>query len=163
MLAFHIDRGEVEGTDVGGLTFAMVLDTPPVMSDGGWRVGVILDGAASADQAAALGRVLAGELGGPPAMLGPLIGEMAGVEQVAAEWRESDGTLSVRFGDLVDVEVSTARSGGLPDPVQLVNVFHPANSTLTVAPATRSSIDAFGISFDGTGTSGFTAPFSWAA
>ena len=33
-------------------------------------------------------------------MLAPLIGEMAGIEQVAAEWRQSDGTLRVRFGDL---------------------------------------------------------------
>jgi len=28
---------------------------------------------------------------------------------------------------------------------------------------TRSLVDAFGIRFDGTGTSGFNAPFAWAA
>src|SRR6266568_1093398 len=37
MLAFHIDRGEIEGVDVSGLTFALVADTPPVMSDGNWK------------------------------------------------------------------------------------------------------------------------------
>ena len=163
MLAFHVDRGEIEGVDVSGLSFALVVDSPPVMSDGGWKLGVVLDGAASADQAAALGRVLGGELGGPPAMLGPLIGEMAGVEQVAAEWRESDGTFAVRFGELIDIEVKNQTSGDLPDPVQLVNVFHPASSTLTVSPATKSKVDAFGISFDGTGTSGFNAPYAWSA
>jgi hypothetical protein len=163
MLAFHIDRGDIEGVDVSGLTFALVVDSPPVMSDGGWKLGVVVDGAASEGQMGALGRLLGGELGGPPAMLGPLIGEMAGIEQAAAEWRQSDGTFAVRFGDLIDVEVHEFSAADLPEPVRVVNVFHPANTTLTVAPATRSRVDAFGISFDGTGTSGFHAPYAWSA
>jgi hypothetical protein len=163
MLAFHIERGVIEGVDVSGLTFALVIDSPPVMLDGGWTVGVVLDGGADEDQAAALGRVLSGGLGGPPSMLGPLIGRMAGIEQAPAEWRQSGDTFSLRCGDLIDVEVTSTVSGGLPEPVRLVNVFHPANTTLTVAPATRSRVDAFGIRFDGTGTSGFHAPFAWSA
>ena len=163
MLAFHIDRGDIEGVDVSGLTFALVVDSPPVMSDGGWRLGVVIDDAATEQQAGALGRVLGGELGGTPAMLGPLIGEMAGIAQVPAEWHQSDDTFSVRFGELIDVQVKAQLSGALSDPVQLVNVFHPANTTLTVSPATRSKVDAFGIRFDGTGTSGFNAPFAWSA
>jgi hypothetical protein len=163
MLAFHIDRGDVDGVDVSGLAFALVVDSPPVMSDGGWKVGVVLDAAASEEQAAALGRVLGGELGGPPAMLGPLIGEMAGIERAPVQWRHSGDEVSVRFGDLIDVAVASVRSGGLPEPVRMVNVFHPANTTLTVSPATRSKVDAFGISFDGTGTSGFNAPYAWSA
>jgi hypothetical protein len=163
MLAFHIERGDVEGVDVGGLTFALVLDSPPVMSDGGWKLGVVLDAAATDAQAGALGRVLGGELGGPPAMLGPLIGEMAGIQQAPAEWHQSGSTFAVRFGDLIDVEATEYVSGGLPEPVRLVNVFHPANTTLTVSPATKSKVDVFGISFDGTGTSGFHAPYAWSA
>jgi hypothetical protein len=163
MLAFHIDRGDVEGVEVSGLSFALVLDTPPVMADGGWKLGVVMDGAASQDQAAALGRVLGGGLGGPPAMLGPLVGEMVGIQSAPAEWRQSDGTFSVRFGDLIDVEVKAFIAGELAEPVQLINVFHPANTTLTVSPAAKSKVDAFGIIFDGTGTSGFTAPYAWSA
>ena len=163
MLAFHIDRGEVEGVDVSGLTFALVADTPPVMSDGGWKLGVVLDAAADDAQTGALGRLLGGELGGPPAMLGPLIGEMAGIERAPAEWRQSNGTIAVRFGSLIDIEVETFVTPGLDGPVQLTNVFHPANTTLTLSPAKKSKVDAFGISFDGTGTSGFNAPFAWSA
>jgi hypothetical protein len=29
MLAFHIENGEIEGVDVVGLTFALVVDSPP--------------------------------------------------------------------------------------------------------------------------------------
>ena len=146
---------------IASLTFALVVDSPPVMSDGGWKLGVVMDSAASDEQAGALGRVLGGELGGPPAMLGPLIGEMAGIEKAPAEWRQSGAEISVRFGDMIDVAVKTQFSGHISEPVQLVNVFHPANSTLTVSPATRSKVDAFGVRFDGTGTSGFCAPYSW--
>ena len=163
VLAFHIDRGAIEGVDVSGLTFAMVVDTPPVMSEGNWKVGIVVDAAANDQQMGVLGKLLGGELGGPPAMLGPLIGEMAGIAQAPAEWRELNGTVAVKFGDMIDVEVETLVAPGLDAPVQLANIFHPAASTLTVSPATKSKVDVFGISFDGTGTSGFNAPYAWSA
>jgi hypothetical protein len=46
---------------------------------------------------------------------------------------------------------------------QLTVRFHPANSTLTIARATASRVDAFGLQFDNTGKNGLSAPFSWAA
>src|SRR5947209_15442992 len=50
-LVFKVENGEVNGTDVGGLTVAVVADTPKVMTDGNWRLGVFLDAAASDEQA----------------------------------------------------------------------------------------------------------------
>src|SRR3974390_1338109 len=79
LLAYHIADGEVDGVDVSGLTFALFLDTPAVMSEGDCRVGVFLDGSATDEQAAKWGEVISGQAGGPPAMLTPLIGEMLGV------------------------------------------------------------------------------------
>ena len=43
VLVFHIDSGEVHGVDVSGLTVAVLADTPQVMADGNWRVGVFMD------------------------------------------------------------------------------------------------------------------------
>ena len=43
----------------------MVTDAPALMSDGGWKVGVLMDAAASPEQAEALGAVSGGQLGGP--------------------------------------------------------------------------------------------------
>src|SRR5258706_8714278 len=74
LLAYHVDSGEINGVDVSDLTFALFLDTPPVMIEGNWRVGVYLDDAASDSQAEQLGAVLSGQLGGPPAHLWALIG-----------------------------------------------------------------------------------------
>jgi hypothetical protein len=163
LLAYHIADGEIDGVDVSGLTFALFLDTPPVMSEGKWRVGVFLDQAATDEQAGKLGEVIGGQAGGPPAMLGPLIGEMLGVERVPIEFSEEGGIHRLRIGDAVELEVEDFVAGGGDGPVQLTNVFHPSNTTLTVAPATTARMSTFGLEWGRAGESGFSAPFSWAA
>src|SRR5581483_1278668 len=69
VLVFNLKEGHVEGTDVGGLVVAMVADTPKVMADGNWRVGVFIDDRASDEQAERLTGVFSGQLGGPMAGL----------------------------------------------------------------------------------------------
>jgi hypothetical protein len=163
-LVFHITDGDVEGTDVGGLTVAALADTPKVMTDGNWRLGVFIDAAASDEQAAKLGGVFSGALGGPMEALGPLVGENLGVERAPIEVREDGLTHSVRIGDAVDFEVEDVVPFGSEsgDPARLTGIFHPAGSELNVARATRSAIDAFGIAYEG--RSAFsTSNFAWAA
>ena len=48
------------------------------------------------------------------------------------------------------------------EPARLTGIFHPAGSELTVARATRSKIDAFGIQYEGKAAFS-TSQFSWAA
>ena len=163
-LVFNVNEGAVDGTDVGGLTVAAVADTPKVMTDGNWRLGVFIDEAASPEQAEALGGVFSGALGGPMAALGPLIGENLGVERAPIEVREEGLTHSVRIGDAVDFEIEDVVPFGVEsgEPARLTGIFHPAGSELTISRATRSSISAFGIEYEG--RSGFsTANFAWAA
>ena len=88
VLVFNVKSGEVDGTDVSGLTVAAVADTPKVMSDGNWRLGVVIDEAASDEQAEKLGGVFSGALGGPMEALGPLVGENLGVERAPIEVNE---------------------------------------------------------------------------
>ncbi|MEC8827312.1 MAG: DUF1326 domain-containing protein, partial [Actinomycetota bacterium] len=57
-LAFTIDDGDIDGVDVSGHTFVLMVDSPPLMSDGGWNVGVIVDDGASAEQVEAIGAVV---------------------------------------------------------------------------------------------------------
>ena len=163
-LVFHIADGDVEGTDVSGLTVAAVADTPKVMSDGNWRLGVFIDAAASDAQAEKLGAVFSGGLGGPMAALGPLIGENLGAERAPIEVREEGLRHSVRIGDVIDFEIEDIVPFGVEsgEPARLTGIFHPAGSELTISKATRSRIDAFGIAYEG--KSGFsTSRFAWAA
>jgi len=162
-LVFRVASGDVEGTDVSGLTVAALADTPKVMTDGNWRMGVFIDDAASDEQAEKLGGVFSGQLGGPMAGLGPLIGENLGVERAPIAVHEDGLRHSVRIGDSVDFEIEDIVPFGVEsgEPARLVGIFHPAGSELTIAKATRSNIDAFGVAFDG--KSGFSSPFAWAA
>lgn len=163
-LVFRVAEGDVDGVDVGGLTVAMVADTPKVMTDGGWRVGVFIDDAASDEQAEKLGAVFGGQLGGPMEGLAPLIGEMLGMERAPITIEEDGLRHAIRIGDAVDIEVEDVVPFGVEtgEPARLVGIFHPAGSELTVAHATRATVDAFGIAYEG--RSAFSAAsFSWAA
>jgi hypothetical protein len=161
-LVFHVDKGDVDGVDVSGLTWAVVCDAPGNMADGNWRVGVIMDAAASSEQAEALGGVASGAKGGPPAMFGPFVGENLGMEVASIEYSSSGRRHSVKIGDLVDIEVEDLVAEGENEPVTLTNIPHPANRTITAAQAKRGRVNAFGISVDNTGKNGHSAPFAWA-
>lgn len=163
-LVFSVTDGEVDGTDVSGLTVAAVADTPKVMSDGNWRLGVFIDDAASEEQAEKLGAVFGGQLGGPMEALAPLIGENLGLERAPIEVREEGLRHSVKIGDAVDVEIEDVVPFGVEsgEPARMSGIFHPAGSELTIAKATRARVDAFGIQYEG--KAGFSAShFAWAA
>ena len=162
-LAFDIREGQVDGTDVAGRQVVVIIDTPKVMTDGNWRLGVFIDADASDEQAEKLGGVFSGALGGPMAALGPLVGENLGVERAPIDVREEGLTHSVKIGDSVEFEIEDVVPFGVESgqPGRLVGIFHPVGSELTIAHATRSQIDAFGISYEG--KSAFSHEFAWAA
>lgn len=163
-LAFNIREGTVGDTDIAGRKVVLIADTPKVMTDGNWRVGVFIDDGASDAQFDKLVEVFSGQLGGPMAGLAPLIGEMLGVQRAAIDLRD-DGLLhSVRVDDVIDFEIEDIVPFGVDtgEPVRFSGMFHPAGSDLTMAEAKRSRINAFGIEYEGkTGLS--KSDFSWAA
>ncbi len=134
------------------------------MTDGNWRLGMFIDERATDEQADKLTAVFGGQLGGPMAGLVPLVGEMLGVERAPIEVIDDGIRHSVRIGNVIDFEIEDIVPFGIDtgQPVRLVGMFHPAGSELVVAEAKRSSINAFGIEYEGkTGLS--TSEFSWAA
>jgi hypothetical protein len=163
-LVFGIREGEVEGTDIGGRRIAIIIDTPKVMTDGNWRLGVFVDDQATDEQAEKLTQVFSGQLGGPMAALAPLVGEMLGVERAKIDLHDDGLRHSVRIGDAIDFEVEDIVPFGVEtgEPVRFAGMFHPVASDLTMAEAKRSRINAFGIEYEGkTGLS--KSEFSWAA
>jgi hypothetical protein len=82
-----------------------IIDTPKVMTDGNWRLGMYVDDEGSDEQFDKLVQVFGGQLGGPMAAIAPLVGEVVGAERAAIEICD-DGLLhSVRVGDAIDFEV----------------------------------------------------------
>jgi hypothetical protein len=163
-LVFHVDQGEVEGVDVSGITVVPVAETGKYMHEGNWKLGVLMDEAASEEQAEKLGAVFSGQLGGPMEALAGLIGEQLGVERVAMEFESDNGHHKLTVGDKGTVEVEDVVSFGNEsgEPATMTNIFHPAGSTLTIAKATETSgVSAFGIDAQNAGKSGFSHRFAW--
>ena len=85
-------------------------------------------------------------------MLGPLIGEMLGVETVPFAYSDDGRRHQVRIRDGIDIEVEVEDyipPGSEAGPVRLMNIVHPANTTLTVLRATGSRVSAFGVELAG--------------
>lgn len=166
VFAFHVERGDVDGLDVSDRSVVVVADAPQVMAEGNWRLGLVMDAAASAEQAAVLGAVFGGQAGGPMAGLAPLVGEMLGVETAPIEFVDEGRRHSLKVGDLIDIEIEDFVPPQLlpdGDVERLTGIFHPASSTLTIASATRSRVSVFGLDFANDGKNGHSAPFSWSA
>ena len=163
-LVFNIRSGDVDGTDIGGLVVGLIADTPKVMTEGNWRLGVFIDDKASDAQFDLLAKVFSGQLGGPMAALTPLVGEILGVERAAIEVNDNGLRHSVRIGDAIDFEIEDIVPFGVESgqPIRFNGMFHPVGSDLTMAEAKRTRINAFGITYEGkTGLS--KSEFTWAA
>jgi hypothetical protein len=164
VLAFHVGSGQIDGVDVSGLTVTAVVDAPPLMSEGNWRMGMFMDAAASPEQADALGAVFSGQRGGPMEGLGPLVGEMLGVEVAPVEYADDGRSHRVKVGDAIDIEVEDFVSplDSTGKGVKISGVGFPAD-TLSAGTATTSRVNAFGLAWENVGKNAFSAPFSWAA
>ena len=164
-LAFNIREGEVEGTDIAGRKVAAIADTPKVMTEGNWRLGVFIDDQASDEQFDKLVQGVRRPARRPDGGARPLDRR----DRSASSARRSRSTTtglrhSVRVGDAIDFEIEDIVPFGVEtgEPVRFDGMFHPVASDLTMAEAKRSRINAFGIEYEGrTGLS--TSEFSWAA
>jgi len=163
VLAWHIDSGEVDGTDVSDLTVVLVVDSPRQMSEGNWRVGMFMDDRASDEQAEKLGGIFSGQMGGPLANLVPLISENLGMEVASIEHVDDGLRHRVKVGDAIDVEIEDLVSPFDPDgPLpKLTETKHPANSDLTPARTLSARVQGLGIDYSADGKSGFSTSFSW--
>ena len=96
--------------------------------------------------------------------LAPLIGELLGAERVPIQVTDDGLRHSVRIGDDIDFEIEDIVPFGVEsgEPAKITGIFHPVGSELTVSRATRSSVNAFGIQYEG--KAGFSSSeFAWAA
>ena len=161
-LIFSVRQGTVDTTDLAGCKVAVIIDSPKVMTEGNWRVGVFVDEGATEEQSEKLVQVFSGQIGGPMAALAPLIGEMLGVKRAAIHVEDDGLRHSVRIGDEIDFEIEDIVPFGVEtgQPVRFSGMFHPVGSDLTMAEAKRSKISAFGIEYEGkTGLS--KSDFAW--
>jgi len=83
---FHIKEGDRDGTDLAGITVAMVYNSPSNFSSGDLKMGIVIDPGVEDDKAKSLETIFKGEDGGPFAQFVPLIGEWLGMERAPVSY-----------------------------------------------------------------------------
>ncbi|MGO9390408.1 DUF1326 domain-containing protein [Rhodoblastus sp.] len=99
IVAYHFDKGSIDGVDVQNTTIAIVAHLPGNILAGNWRVAIYIDANASADQEKALLKVYSGNAGGPVADIAKLVGEVVAVERVPIRFEVMEGRGTIKIGD----------------------------------------------------------------
>jgi hypothetical protein len=167
VLVFRIDEGAFGGTQLDGLSFAMVIRSGRVMADGNWIYAGVLDERADAAQRPALAAILGGEAGGTPQMIRDnLVSDFRGIDFKPIDFVMDGLKRSVAIPGLLGFAIegvaSRNKSG---EPYYIDNTAHPANRRLALARASELHLHGFGLDLDlaGTGNNGHFAPFRWSA
>ena len=106
LVAWHVDKGTVNGVDVSGLTLSMSAHIPGNILKGNWRVVVFVDDKASPKQQDALLNVWTGKLGGPVADLAKLVGKVEAVRRAPITFGIKGGKGKVKVGQWMEAELA---------------------------------------------------------
>lgn len=104
-MAYHVDKGDINGVDVSGLTLGFVVHIPGNVLKGNWRAAVYVDEKATEDQEEALLNVFTGKLGGPVADLAQLVGEVVSVERAPITYEVEGVKGTLKIGQVTEAEM----------------------------------------------------------
>ena len=113
IVAWHFDKGTIDGVDVAGSTIALIAHVPGNILQGNWRAAVYLSDKTSPAQEEAILSVYTGKRGGPVAELVKLIGEVVSVERtpITFDVHGGLGTLKVGSAGYAELEPYKNASG----------------------------------------------------
>ena len=110
IVAWHFDKGTVDGVDVAGRTLAMIAHVPGNILQGNWTAAVYVDDGASAAQEKALLDVYTGQKGGPVADMAKLVGKVVSVQKVPITFTVQGGSGTIKVGDAGFAELEPYKS-----------------------------------------------------
>jgi hypothetical protein len=121
-IAYHVDKGQIRGVDVSGLSVVLLNQIPGNVLAGNWRCVIYVDDRATEEQRAALLDAFGGKLGGAPAQYAQLLGEIVAVHPVPIDHQVVGGKGTIRVGTAIYSEMApytdlTGRPTALHDSV----------------------------------------------
>lgn len=119
-VAYNIERGQIQGIDVSGLTLVKIVYIPGNVFAGNWRAVVYVDGKGTPEQQQALIKVFNGELGGAMADLAKFVSELLEVRIAPIEYHIQEGKGTIKIGDVLESEMEPYR-GPEGKPTKIVD------------------------------------------
>lgn len=129
-LAWHMEKGTINGVDVSGRTIALICAIPGNILKGGIRAAAYIDDGATDAQQDALLQVYTGKLGGPVANIAALVGEVVGVQRIPITFDIKTGKGTLRIGSDVTAQIEPL-VGAHGEPTELS---HSIFSTIPGSP-----------------------------
>jgi hypothetical protein len=122
IVAWHFDKGTINGVDVSDRTIALIAHIPGNILQGNWRAAVYLDDRVTPAQEEAILAVYTGKLGGPVGDLATLVGEVVSVEKVPIKFAVQGGKGTIEVGsdgyaELVPYQSASGQTTTLTDTV----------------------------------------------
>jgi hypothetical protein len=145
-LSFGIREGNLDGTDLSGVNFALYNYFPSNLTAGNWRVGIVVDEGASDEQAQAVERIVSGQEGGPFGDFVPLIGEYVGMQRASVSVSDGDSpsTSIGGVGDNLSIDLARGPDGS---PTTVSNAMFGFAPNFRVGTG-KGSFETFGSSHE---------------
>lgn len=163
-VAWHINKGHFGKTSLDGLSAVGVFHTPGNMFTGPkWKAALYLDEKANKEQADALGKIFSGQAGGFFAVVGGLIGELAGVRSVPIKFEVNGKRRSLHIPSAIDITIEGIEGADknhestITNAPMLVAQGFPA----AIAKSTKNSYNDHGMRWDNSGKNGMYSKFAY--
>lgn len=162
--AWHIEKGEFDGTNLDGLNAVMYVHAPGnMMKQGNFEAALYTDSRANEKQTEALQKIFTGQAGGHMSHFAALITKILGSKQVPIEYKINGKIRSIHIPNVADVEIEPVKG---MDPSKEAYI---SNAPMAVSPqfpnyvatSRRSTYTDYGRNLDNSGKNGFFARFAY--
>jgi len=89
-IVFQVRQGNLDAVNLSGVNFAMQVEGRNKLSEGNWKAGLVIDEAASQEQAQALERIVSGQAGGMFADLKAIFSEFVPTQRGRVSLSDGD-------------------------------------------------------------------------
>lgn len=150
VVAYHLDKGTVNGVDVSGRSFVLLAHIPGNVLKGNWRVVVYVDDKATPEQEKALIDAFTGKLGGPLADLAQLVGEVMAVERAPITFAVEKGKGTLKIGPTVEAEITPLQGATGPTTLHdsIFSNIPGSPAYVSKAPKYRANLPKYGFNID---------------
>ena len=149
VLAWQVDKGTVNGTDIAGRSIVILCHIPGNILKGNWNVRIYIDDKATPAQKDALLAVWSGKLGGPIADLAKLISQIDSVEQTPVTFNVEGVNGNLKVGQAIDAGLAPFQGAtGRPTALQDTIFTTIPGSPAYVGKASHYKVNAPGFSIN---------------
>jgi hypothetical protein len=164
LVGWKIDKGNLGEVTLDGIKVAVYLEAPGMLTDGGWKINLYIDDAATEMQVMAISELWSGKHGGHLAVIAGLISEIKTVEQAPIEFTIEGKKRHLKIGKVGANELYTndGEDGGDVTVSNHPLAIAPGNP-LSVAKSKKTWYRSNGIDHTHSNTVGLAAAFQYSA